>query len=197
MLEFRLDQLPVIKSLAADPARPVAGGEEAHQVKLTRLQGFEPRGVVLVDLYRDALEVASTPPYTEVARPVLGIPHIGDVAAELHRADAIRAASNRDVGDDLVKGLCLAVLHSPLAAENGQATDRQRQFAVRLLEAVTHGAFIHYLQARHVLQQILVSGRGVGTHQGVVAVFHVGGQHRVAIMKTRLFMDAEGDRQAI
>ena len=183
MLELGLDQFAAVKALAIDPARPVARRKETHQVELTRLQRLQPRGAVLVDLDRDAFEIAGATADVEVACPVTGVAQVGDVAAKLHRPDTVGPAADREVHHHLVERFGLAVLDAPLSAEDRQAPDRQRKLPVRLLEPVAHAAVVEHIDTRNVLEQALVGRRGVRPHQGVVAVFDVRRQHRVAIVK--------------
>jgi hypothetical protein len=42
VLELGLDQFAGVEALAGDPARPVAGRKEAHQVEFAGLQGLQP-----------------------------------------------------------------------------------------------------------------------------------------------------------
>ena len=191
--KFGLDQLAGIKLLAVHAPRPVAGAEKTHQVELAGLQRLQPCRVVLVDLDQHAVEVGRAAAHVQVARPVVGIAHVGDVLAELDGPDLVRPAANGRLHHHLVEGLALA----PLAAEHGQAAHGERQLAVGALEAVAHGAFVHHVDAVHVDQHGLVRGRGVRADQGVVAVLHVRGQHSVAIVKARFPAQAEGGRQAI
>ena len=158
MLEFSLDQFPGIKAFAVNAARPVTGREEPHQVKFTRLERFQPGRVVLVNLDRDALEISAAAAHVQVPGPIRCIAHIGDVTAKFDRADPVRPAADRDIHHHLVERFGLAVLYTPFAAENRQAAYCQRQLAVGLLEAVAHGALIHYVQPRHIFQNVLVGG---------------------------------------
>ena len=197
MLELALDQLAGIELLAVHAPGPVARAEKAHQVKLARFQGLEPCRAVFVDLDQDAVKVGRAFAHIQIARPVLRVTHVGDVFAKLHRADLVRAAANRDVGDHLIERLGLAVFYPPVAAEHRQATHGEGQLAVGQLEAVAHGAVVHHIHPGHLSQQGFVGGRGEGAHQSVEAVLHILRQHRLAVVKARLGPQAEGGRQAI
>ncbi|EWS64294.1 hypothetical protein Y695_02463 [Hydrogenophaga sp. T4] len=201
MAELGLDQLAGVEAFAVDAARPVTGREKPHQVKLAGLQRLQARRAVLVDLDRDAVEIGGAPAHRQVACPVGRVAHVGDVLAELHRTDLVGPAADGKVHHDLVKALALPGLGihriAPGAAEHGQATHRQRHFAVGLLEAVAHRALVDHVQPGHVFQDGLVGGRSVRPHQGVKTVLHVGGQYRLAIVETRLSSQPESDRQAV
>jgi hypothetical protein len=52
----------------------------------------------------------------------------------------------------------LAVLHAPLAAEDRQAAHGERQFAVGLLEAETHGALVDTSRPATSASAVLYAG---------------------------------------
>jgi hypothetical protein len=170
--------------------------KNSHQVELARLQRLELRGVVAVDLDRDASKLFM-PRARQVAAPVVGVAHVGDVLAEAHRADLVGPAADRDVHHDLVEGLGLAVFHAPLAAEDRQAAHGQRQLAVGLLEAEAHRALVEHVAGRDVFASRFCRPATRTWRSGVVAVLDVGGQHRVAIVEARLGPQAEGGRQQV
>ncbi len=156
MFELGLHQFPGVKTLAADPTRPVASGKKPHQVKLAGLEGFQPGGVVLVDFHGDAVEIVDAALYVEVFRPVAGVAHIGNVLAKAHRANFVGPAADRDIRHHLVKRFWFAILHAPLTAKHWQATHREGKPPVRLLETVAHGSLIHDVHASHIFQQAFV-----------------------------------------
>ena len=197
MFELTLDQLTRIKLLACHPARPVACGEETHQVEFTCLQGFELGGVVFVDFDDHTVKVVAATFDVEVTRPVVRVAHIGDVFAKPHRANFVGAAANGDVHHHLVKRFGLAVFHAPLAAEDGQAAHGQRQLAVGFVEAKTHRVVVQHIHTCHILQHGFVRGGRKRPNEGVVGVFYIGGQHRAAVVKPCLGTQAEGGAQAI
>ena len=197
MFELTLDQLTRIKLLACHPARPVACGEETHQVEFTCLQGFKFGCVVFVDFDDHAVKVVAATFDVQVTRPVVGVAHIGDVFAKPHRANFVGAAANGDVHHHLVKRFGLAVFHAPLAAEDGQAAHSQRQLAVGFVEAKTHCVVVQHVHTRHVLQHGFVRGGRKRPNEGVVGVFYIGGQHRAAVVKPCLGTQAEGGAQTI
>ncbi len=201
VVELGLDQLAAVKALSRDTPGPVAGRKKAHQIELARLQRFQPRGVVAVDLDRDAVEIGRSLAHRQVARPVVGVAHIGDVAAEAHGADAIRPAADRDVHHDLVKGLALPGLGvrlvAPGAAEHRQTANRQGQFAAGLVKPVAQDSIAQHVEPSHILQDGLVGRRRMGTHQGVEAVLDIGRQHRIAIVEACLWSQAKRGRQPI
>ena len=129
------------------------------------------------------------------------VAHVGDVFAKAHGANGVGAAADRYVHHHLVEAFALAGfgVHrvAPSAAEDGQTTHGQRQLAVGLFEAETHGALAQHVQARHIGQHGLVGRRGVRPHQRVKAVAHVFGQHRLPVVKARLGVDHKGHRQAV
>ena len=193
VLELALDQLAALELGAVHAPRPVAGRIKRHQVELAGLQRLQPRGVVAVDLDLHAVEVARAALDVQVARPVGRVAHIGDVLAEVDRADAVGPAADGRLHHHLVEGFALP----PVAAEHRQAAHRERQLAVGLAKAKAHGALVQHVRAGHIDQQRLVRRRDKGAHERVEAVFDVGGQHRRAVMKARLTPQPEAGRQAV
>ena len=198
MLHVFLDQYALLEQLAVDSAGPVARRIDGHEVELAGFHGLQPRGAVLVDLDGDTIEVVSTLAHVQVVPPISRVALVGDVAAKLHRPDAIGAAADGNVGHDLVKALGFAVRQpAPGPAEDWNAAYRQRQLAVGLLEAKAHGALVQYVEPCYLLQQRCVAGRGIGANQGLVAVLYVGSLHRVTVVKARLGPQAKRGAQPV
>ena len=170
MTQLNLDQFAAVKPSPINAARPVTGREEAHQIELASLQRLQPGGVVLVNFDSDAFKIVAATLDIEVAGPVAGIAHIGDVLAKAHWANPVRAAANWHVHHHLVKRLGLAVFHTPLPAEYGQTPDTQRQLPVGLAKTIAHRPLIHHLGGGNVFEQRFVRGRGVRSHKRVKTV---------------------------
>ena len=146
--KFGLDQLTGIELAAIDAPGPVAGRKESHQVEFARLQCFQSRRLVLVNLDRDAIKVEHAAPHIQVLGPIGRIAHIGDVPAKQHRPDFVGAAANGNVHHHLVKRFALP----PAVAEHRQAADDEWQFAIRLFKAVAHGQCVDHLDRSHIFQ---------------------------------------------
>ena len=191
--KFALDQFAGVELLAIHAPRPIAGAEKAHDIKFARFQGFELGGVVFVDVDFHPVKVERAHAHRQVFGPVVGIAHVGDVFAKAHRANAVGAAANGRFHHHLVKRFARA----PGAAENGQAAHGQRQFAIGRFKAKAHRAGIQHIHPGHVDEQGFVTRRGVRPHQGVKTVLYILGQHRLTVVKTRLWAQPEGGREAI
>ena len=78
-----LDQLARGELLAGVLPGPIARDEFTHEVVFTGFEPFKARGFVQVNLEGDAVKVELPLARGQVRRPVIGIAHIGDVAAHL------------------------------------------------------------------------------------------------------------------
>ena len=201
VFELSLDQFARVKLAPGHASRPVTSRKETHQIKFTGLQGFQPGGVVLVDLDGDAVEVGAAAAYIEVFGPVAGIAHIGDVLAKVDRTHPVRPAANRNVHHHLVKRLGLAaprcVAFTPAVAEHRQPPHCQRQLPVGLLEPVADGGGIDHVHTGHIFELAANTRRHKRAVERVETVLHVQGQYRVAIVEARLGPQAEGGAQTI
>ena len=127
VLEFTLDQLAIGKLFARVAPRPFTGDERLDQIKLTRLEPFELRGVVFVEPVGDAVKVEHAHTHIELASPVVWVAVITDVAAKSRRTRHIRPTGNRKLSDDFVKRFArCAILLPPTRAEHWHCADDQR-----------------------------------------------------------------------
>ena len=115
------------------------------------------------------------------------------IAAKIHRANGVRARSNRCVGDDFVQRLALA----PAVAEDRHAPHNQRQFGVDAFEIKPHQTLTQHHHRLDLCKVGAVLGGGSAAGELVKRVLHIQSQHRVAIVKAGLRSNFEGRRQAV
>ncbi len=205
MREFALDQLAAAELHTHVALRPVLGAILDHGVVLAGLEGLQARGLVLVELVLDVLEVVRAAPHIQVAAPVARVAAEGDAARAIVALDEVRPAADRLLEGDLVEGRVLAALRvvrlaaalAPLGREHRQVADDQRQLLVAALEVVADGALIHHRHLGHIRRHAAVGGARALAHQHVVRIFDVGGAHRVAVGEARERIEMERDGQLV
>ena len=193
MLQLLFDEGAVVKQLALVAPRPFAGHESLDVVKLTGFERLELRGGVFVKLVSDAVEIEHATTRPEVFRPIVGVAHVLDVFAKVGFAQLVGAGGDRHVGDDLVQGLACA----PLLAEHRHAADDERQFGVGAFELELDFPLGQDGGALDLAEIGAKLRRGFFAGEAVKRIFHIGGQHRVVVVKPGIGVQPEGDGQLV
>ena len=156
---------------------PVLGGIFEDPVELAGLESLQTRDFILEVGVTDAIEIEHAAAHRFAIGPVIGAPRIDNRLAPVDGVDAIGAAGNRRILDDLIEGFAVA----PFAREHRQRAQDHVQLVVATLEFETHRAFIGRGDRLHIGKEIAVARMRQLAHQRLVGMPHIGRQHRVAI----------------
>ncbi len=181
MLQLALDQAAAVKLLAGVGTRPLAGDKGLDVVELASLEGLELRGGVFVEPVDDAIKVVRAFAHIEVFAPVSRVAHVLHVFAKVDLANAVGPRAYGQVGHDLVQRLARA----PAAREHRQAAHDQRQLGVGAHKVEANAALAQHGHRFDLAEIGAELRRGFFADQLVIGVFDVGGQHRLAVVKTR------------
>ena len=193
VLQLALDQAAAVKLLAGVGTRPFAGDEGLDVIELASLEGLELRGGVFVEPVDDAIKVVRAFAHVEVFAPVSWVAHVLHVFAKVDLANAVGPRAYGQVGHDLVQRLARA----PAAREHRQAAHDQRQLGVGPHKVKADAAITQHRDRFDLAEIGSELRRGFFADQLVIRVFDVGGQHRLAVVKTRQGVEREGDRKFV
>ena len=197
MHQFGLDQITPVERTAREGPGPLTRDERLHVIELAGLEGFKLGGAVFVNFVGDAVKVELPLAHIQVTRPVVRIAIVGDVLAKLHTADAVRAGCNRDVHDHLVQRFMNTPFQPPLVAEHRQAAHDQGQLAVGPDKIKANAAFGQHSGFFDFTKISPVLGSGLLAGQAFKRMAHIGGQNRVAVVKSGCWMDLKRHRQTV
>ncbi|MEY1593756.1 hypothetical protein AB3K92_33635 [Burkholderia sp. Bmkn7] len=186
LAEFALDELAAVETLADVAACPVARDVLDEHIVFARLERFEPRNAIAVQLVDDPFEVVGAHPHRQVGTPVRRVAPVSDRPAVVVALDQVRAAADRLLERELVERDARAVrAQSPLARKHRHAACDQRQFTIRAAELETHGGRINHHGLRDFREIRAELWRGQLALQCVERELDVVGRDRVAIGKAR------------
>ena len=100
--QLLFDQNSAVKVAPCVSTGPFAGNKSLDVVKLPCLKGFQLSSAVFINLVSDAVKVEHATPHVQVLRPIAGVALISDVFTKIDLANAVGAAAQWRVGDDLV-----------------------------------------------------------------------------------------------
>ena len=95
MPELGLDDTAAVKLLALVATRPQFGNVFCHDVEFTRLEGFQPHGIVPQVAKADTVKVVLPAPHRQVFGPVVITPLVLALLAQIEPRQTVWPAADR------------------------------------------------------------------------------------------------------
>ncbi|MGF6471935.1 hypothetical protein QFZ89_007185 [Paraburkholderia youngii] len=189
---------PLSKRLPITQPYPALCGVFDEHVVLARLERFELRDRVRIQLVVDAREVVRTHADRQRRTPVVRVALVADGSAVVVSVDQIIAACDRLLERELVERNARAVRpHAPLVRKHRNSAREQRHLACRDLEIEANREPVDHHRTRDLPEVHRELRQRLRTFQRVERELHVRCGDRIAVREARFRIDVEGCGQAV